>query len=84
LLPTDAARHTGAAGAGRHRLVGDGQGGVDLRRDDLPDQVHVRARTLMCEVEVLVSCGTTVHLSGASVMGERKVEVEAGPVRSCT
>ena len=51
---------------------------LDLRRDDLPDQVHVRARTLMGEVEVLVSPGTTVHLSGASVMGERKVEVDGG------
>jgi hypothetical protein len=51
---------------------------LDLRRDDLPDQVHVRARTLMGEVEVLVPPGTTVHLSSASVMGERKVEVDDG------
>jgi len=34
--------------------------------------------SLMGEIEVLVSPDTTMHLSGASVMGERKVEVVGG------
>lgn len=55
-----------------------GKAVLDLRRDDLPDEVRVRARTLMGEVEVLVPVGATVHLSGASVMGERKVEIDGG------
>ncbi len=55
-----------------------GKAVLDLHRDDLPDEVHVRARTLMGEIEVLVPPGTTVHLSGASVMGERKVEIDGG------
>jgi hypothetical protein len=45
---------------------------VDLRRDDLPDVVHVRATAVMGEVKVHVPPGTTVHLSGLAVMGERK------------
>ncbi|MGI8536467.1 MAG: DUF1707 SHOCT-like domain-containing protein [Mycobacteriales bacterium] len=56
---------------------------LDLRRPDLPDEVRVRVRTLLGEVEVLVPPGTTVHLSGASVMAERRVKVDGaggGPV----
>lgn len=46
---------------------------VDLRRENLPAQVHVRATAAMGEVRVLVPPGTAVHLSGLAVMGERKV-----------
>jgi hypothetical protein len=55
---------------------------VDLRRDDLPEQVYVRAVAVLGEVEVLVPDDATVHLSGMSVLGERKVKVSggAGPV----
>ena len=51
---------------------------LDLRRDDLPAEVRVLARAVMGEVDVLVPQDASVHLSGASVMGERKVEVEGG------
>ena len=48
---------------------------VDLRREDLPREVHVRATAVMGEVKVHVPPGTTVHMTGAAVMGERKVRV---------
>ena len=55
-----------------------GRAVVDLRRDDLPRHVQVQVRTLMGEVEVMVPPGSAVHLSGFSLMGERKVAVGAG------
>jgi hypothetical protein len=48
---------------------------VDLRREDLPPEVHVRATALLGEVKVQVPPGTTVHLSGSTVMGERKAKL---------
>lgn len=51
---------------------------LDLRREDLPSGTHVRVRSVMGEVEVQVPPGSTVHLSGMTVMGERKVEVQPG------
>jgi hypothetical protein len=48
---------------------------VDLRREDLPDGVHVKVRALMGEVEVQVPPGSVVHLSGFSLMGDRKAGV---------
>lgn len=59
-----------------------GKAVLDLRREDLPDGVRVRVRAVMGEVEVQVPRGSVVHLSGMSVMGERKVAVDqgAGPV----
>jgi hypothetical protein len=57
---------------------------VDLRREDLPHELTVRATAVMGEVKVHVPPGTTVHLSGGAVMGERKARVGApvpgGPV----
>lgn len=56
---------------------------LDLRRADLPDEVRVRVLAVLGEVEVLVPPGTTVHLSGASVLAERKVTLDGeggGPV----
>jgi hypothetical protein len=50
---------------------------VDLRRADLPRSVRVRATAVLGEVEVHVPPGTTVHLTGAAVMGERKVRTGA-------
>lgn len=55
-----------------------GKAVVDLRRDDLPRHVDVQVRSLMGEVEVMVPPGSAVHLSGFSLMGERKVQVGAG------
>ena len=55
-----------------------GKAVVDLRRDDLPPSVDVQVRTLMGDVEVMVPPGSAVHLSGFSLMGERKVQVGAG------
>lgn len=60
-----------------------GSARLDLRRADLPDEVHVRVRSVLGEVEVLVPTGTTVHLSGASVLGDRQVQIDGtggGPV----
>lgn len=55
---------------------------VDLRRDDLPEQVHVTATAVLGEVEVLVPRGAAVQLSGLAVLGERSIKVTsgAGPV----
>ena len=55
-----------------------GKAVLDLRRDDLPARVDVLVRSVMGDVEVLVPPGAAVHLSGFSVMGERKAEVGAG------
>ena len=55
-----------------------GKAVVDLRRADLPDGTRVRAGALMGEVEVQVPPGTVVHLSGLTLMGERKVRVAPG------
>lgn len=53
---------------------------VDLRREDLPAETTVRAVCVMGEVKVHVPPGTTVHLSGGAVLGERKAKV--GPPRA--
>ncbi len=55
-----------------------GKAVVDLRRDDLPDGTRVQVRSIMGEVEVQVPAGSIVHLSGLSLMGERKVTVDQG------
>ena len=51
---------------------------VDLRRDDLPARVHVLVRSVMGDVQVLVPPGASVNLSGFSVMGDRRSEVQDG------
>ena len=56
-----------------------GSAKLDLRRDDLPDRVDVQVRSVMGDVEVLVPPGASVHLSGFSVMGDRRSEVGEGP-----
>ena len=56
---------------------------LDLRQPDLPSGARVRARALMGEVEVLVPEGAAVHLTGMSLLGERKMQTArtgAGPV----
>lgn len=55
-----------------------GKSVIDLRRDDLAEHVRVTAYTVMGEIEVLVPPDATVHLSGVTVMGERKVTVTGG------
>ena len=50
---------------------------VDLRRDDLPAQVEVRAVAVMGGIEVLVPRGVSVQLSGVALMGGRDVQVDA-------
>lgn len=49
---------------------------VDLRRDDLPAEVRVRAVAVMGGVEVLVPPGVAVELNGLSVMGGRGADVQ--------
>jgi hypothetical protein len=73
-------RLSGALGAGQQvqGYAVMGKAVVDLRRDDLPRRVEVQVRSLMGEVEVMVPPGSAVHLSGFSLMGERKVSVGAG------
>ena len=57
---------------------------VDLRREDLPPEVHVNAVAVMGEVKVHVPPGSSVHLTGGALMGERKSKVgppaPGGPV----
>jgi hypothetical protein len=48
---------------------------VDLRREDLPPEVHVNAVAVMGEVKVHVPPGSTVHLTGGALMGERKAKL---------
>jgi hypothetical protein len=56
-----------------------GSAKLDLRRDDLPDRVDVQVRSVMGDVEVLVPPGASVHLSGFSVLGNRRSDVGEGP-----
>ena len=57
---------------------------VDLRRDDLPAELCVRAVAVMGGVEVLVPRGATVHVSGMAFMGGRECRLDppvpGGPV----
>lgn len=61
-----------------------GEAKVDLRREDLPAEVHVHAVAVMGEVKVHVPPGSHVHLTGGALMGERKAKlgpaVPGGPV----
>lgn len=52
-----------------------GTADVDLRREDLPADVRVRATAVMGEVRVHVPPGTSVVLTGGAVMGERKARL---------
>lgn len=49
---------------------------LDLRRDDLPAEVRVRAVAVMGGIEVLVPRGVSVHLSGLSLMGGRDCHLD--------
>lgn len=53
-----------------------GGASIDLRRKDLPAEVHVRAVAVMGGIEILVPRGVSVHLSGLSVMGGREMKVD--------
>lgn len=58
---------------------------LDLRRDDLPREMHVRAVAVLGDVKVRVPDGATVHLSGGmALLGDRSVRVTpaqpGGPV----
>lgn len=57
-----------------------GTADVDLRREDLPAEVRVRATAVLGEVRVHVPPGTSVVLTGGGVMGERKARL-GPPVR---
>lgn len=48
---------------------------VDLRQDDLPAHVDLRAVAVLGQVVVLVRPDVTVRLSGASFLGSREVEL---------
>jgi hypothetical protein len=52
-----------------------GTADVDLRREDLPAEVQVRATAVMGEVRVHVPPGTSVVLTGGGVLGERKARL---------
>ena len=57
---------------------------IDLRREDLPAELRVRAVAVMGGVEVLVPRGATVQLSGMAFMGGRECRLDppvpGGPV----
>ncbi|MCW2777023.1 MAG: hypothetical protein JWN17_748 [Frankiales bacterium] len=61
-----------------------GSAHLDLDRDDLPSTVSVRAVAVMGDVQVVVPRGADVRLTGASVMGDRGVDLPpalpGGPV----
>ncbi|GAB2916441.1 hypothetical protein GCM10027047_12900 [Rhodococcus aerolatus] len=52
-----------------------GRAEVDLRRTDLPQEVHVRAVSLLGETAVLVPRGVAVRLRGPAVLGHRRADV---------
>jgi hypothetical protein len=78
VMSEDELRTPLAPGQGVVGLALMGKAVVDLDQPGLPDGVRVRAHSLMGEVEVVVPPGSTVHLSGLSLMGERKVRVTGG------
>jgi hypothetical protein len=49
---------------------------IDLRREDLPADMHLKVVAFMGGVEVLVPRGATVHLSGLAFMGGRDCTVD--------
>jgi len=73
-----------AAGQPVEAIAVMGQANVDLRREDLPPEVHVHAVAFMGEVKVRVPPGSSVHLTGGALMGERRTKlgppVPGGPV----
>ena len=78
IMSEDELRTPLAPGQGVVGLAVMGKAVLDLAQPGLPEEVRVRAHTLMGEVEVVVPPGATVHLSGMSLMGERKVRVHSG------
>lgn len=87
-VPVGGGRRRSVAVMGEERLAGPvapgeavegyavmGKTTLDLRRDDLPADVRVRAVAVMGEVEVLVPDGAAVHLSGAALMAQRSVQL---------
>ncbi len=65
-------------GVAAYALLGNAE--IDLRRDDLPADLRLRAVAVLGNVEVLVPRGVTVHVRGSSVLGSREVDVEPGRV----
>ena len=65
-----------AAGQGIEAYSVMGSALIDLRRDDLPAEVRVRAVAVMGSVEVRVPRGVEVHLSGLSMMGGREMHLD--------
>lgn len=53
-----------------------GNAEIDLRREDLPADLQLRAVSVLGNVEVLVPRGVSVEVRGASVLGSRDVSVE--------
>lgn len=76
LMSGDELRGPVAPGQGLEAYAVMGGALVDLRRDDLPAEVHVRAVAVMGGIEVLVPRGVEVHLSGLSVMGGRDLKLD--------
>ena len=77
LMGGDELRGPVAPGQGLEAYAVMGGALVDLRRDDLPAEVRVRAVAVMGGIEVLVPRGVEVHLSGLSVMGGRELRLDA-------
>ena len=73
-----------AAGQPVQAVAVMGTAKVDLRREDLPAEVRINAVAVMGEVKVHVPPGSSVHLTGGALMGERKAKlgpaVPGGPV----
>ena len=76
LMSGDELRGPVAPGQGLEAYAVMGGALVDLRRDDLPAEVHLRAVAVMGGIEVLVPRGVEVHLSGLSVMGGRELRLD--------
>lgn len=70
-------RLQGPVGDGVEGYAVMGSAKLDLRREDLPRRVRVRAVAVMGDVSVLVPDGATVHLTGMSLMGDRSVRLGA-------
>ena len=52
---------------------------IDLRRAEIPDEVHIDARTVLGEIKIYVPAGARVQMTGRAILGERVRGISEGP-----
>ena len=61
-------------GVAAYAVLGNAE--IDLRHEDLPADLRLRAVAVLGNVEVLVTHGVSVQVRGSSVLGSREVHVD--------